>query len=176
MKFQYLIFQSKLILEKNSNISNQKLSINLFENGAKWMYEKLNENDIDNIIQFDYSKNYLAYGVFKYGSAFLFLFGSALLFLKINLFLLPLSIILFYFVEVHFLFLFPLLLDNVENPIIKSIEQTYKIGLFSAMIVVIPIGIYMVLGLLNFKAPLHNWYIGCLSIIIWYKNEIRNRL
>jgi hypothetical protein len=175
MKYQNLISQSKTNLQINPLNINGVVSINIFELGAKWMYEKLNENTNENV-QFDSSINFFAYGMFKYCISLFILFLSAFLFFKINFLLLPLSIVLFYLAEIHFLFLFPILLDNVKAPIWTSIKQTYKTGILTSLVTVIPIGFYMVFGLFNFKDPFRNWYVGCLSIIIWYQNEVRNRV
>ena len=174
MKYIDLIQQSKAKLEQNSNAINSPISINIFALGAKWMFEKLNETNKN--AKFDDRTNYHAYGFLKYGISLIAFFIALLLLSKISIFLIPFSIFVFYFFEVQLLFLFPLLLDKVQNPIWSSVKQTYKIGIFTAMITVIPIGLYMVWGLLNFKNPYKNWHIGCYSIIIWYKNEIRNRL
>ena len=176
MKYQHLISQSKRNLEINPPIISEVVSLNIFQRGAKWMFYKLNENKIGKEMQFNTSINFFAYGFLKYGiSLFVFLL-SVVLFFKVTVFLIPLSIIIFYLAEVHFLFLFPILIDNIENPIWTSIKQTYKTGLITTLITVIPIGFYMVFGLFNFKDPFRNWYVGCLSIIIWYQNEIRNRI
>ncbi len=174
MKYIDLIQQSKAKLEQNSNAINSPISINIFALGAKWMFEKLNETNKN--AKFDDRTNYHAYGFLKYGISLIAFFIALLLLSKISIFLIPFSIFVFYFFEVQLLFLFPLLLDKVQNPIWSSVKQTYKIGIFTAMITVIPIGLYMVWGLLNFKNPYKNWHIGCYSIIIWYKNEVRNRL
>jgi len=175
MKYQELISQSKTIL-KNTPQTKGIFSLKIFEIGAKWMFEQIKNLSIDNELQFNYSVNYLGYGLLKYGISLLFFGYSAFLFYNIHILLLPLSIVIFYLVEIHFLFLFPNLIYNIKNPIFSSIKQIYKIGIIQVLIAVIPIGIFMVFGLLNYKDPLRNWYIGCLSIIIWYKNEIRNRI
>ena len=174
MKYIDLIQQSKSKLEQSSKNIERPISINIFALGPKWMFEKLNETNKS--ATFDETTNYLAYGILKYGLCLVAFFIAILLLSNISIFLIPFSIFVFYFFEVHLLFLFPLLLDKVQNPIWTSVKQTYKIGIFTAMITVIPIGFYMVWGLLNLKNPYKNWHIGCYSIIIWYKNEIRNRL
>lgn len=176
MKYQYLISQSKENLEINPPHINGVVSTSIFGLGAKWMFDKLNENKTAKKMQFNPSVNFFAYGFLKYAISFFVFSFSAFLFFQVNLFLLPLSIITFYLAEVHFLFLFPILIDKVEKPIWTSIKQTYKTGLLTTLITVIPIGIYMVFGLLNFKNPFRNWYVGCLAILIWYQNEIRNRI
>ncbi len=176
MKYQILISQSKLNLEMNP-LKIDKIDIfNIFESGAKWMFIKLNEDHGNSENKFNLEIHFLAYGILKYAISLIIFFLSAFCFLRINLFLIPLSIIIFYLVEVHFLFLFPILIDNYRRPVWTSIKQTYKTGLLTTLITTIPIGLYMVIGLLNLKNPFRNWYIGCLAVIIWYKNEIRNRI
>ena len=101
---------------------------------------------------------------------------SAAFFFSLNIFLTPLSIIVFYLFEVHFLFLFPLIIDKIDQPILTSIKQTYKVGIFNALVTVIPIACFMLKGLFNISKPFHNWHIGSLAILIWYQNEIRDRL
>ena len=174
MKFNNLIFQSRANLEQNPNYINDVISLKVFDLGAKWMFERLNENNEE--AKFNNSTNYLNYGILKYGICFSAFLISAFVFLKINIFLTPISILVFYLFEIHFLFLFPLLIDKVQNPLWTSIQQTYKIGLLTTLVTVIPIGLYMVAGLIKLNDPFRNWYIGCLAIIIWYKNEIRNRI
>ncbi len=176
MKYQQLLSQSKKSLEVHPPNANEMVSIKLFELGAKWMFDKLNENKINKDVQFNCSINFSAYGLFKYGISFVAFFFSAFLFLRFNFLLLPLSIVIFYFAEVHFLFLFPILIDNIKNPIWTSIKQTYKTGIIKAMLTVIPIGLFMMFGIIKFKNPWRNWYIGCLAILIWYKNEVRTRI
>lgn len=174
MKYQNLISESKTSLEIDPPNSNTIISLNIFEIGAKWMFDKLNENKIE--MQFNPLIKFTAYGLFKYGISFFTFLLSAFFLLKFSFLLLPLSILFFYLVEVHFLFLFPILIDNVKNPIWTSIKQTYKIGIMTTLGNVIPIGFYMLFGLLNFKNPFRNWYIGCYAIIIWYQDEVRNRI
>jgi len=176
MKYQELLSQSRNHLVKSSNCIHNEISINLFSIGAKWMFDKLNELDNKKSTKFDHSINYNLYGILKYGICFFALLISFFFFYKIHLFLTPLSVIVFYFFEVHFLFLFPLLIDKTKNPILMSIKQTYRIGIFQSIFTVIPIGFFMVFGLFKINNPFKNWYIGCLSIIIWYQNEVRNRI
>ena len=185
MKYQTLLAQSQAVFDENPLYIKSSFFTNIFGVGAKWMFEKLNEKRHEKLYEnttetppllnlFDPNINYFAYGCLKYGLSFAAFFVAILVFYTINFCLLPLAIPAFYIVEVHFLFLFPLLIDKVENPIFTSIKTTYKIGLYRTLTTVMPIGFYMVFGLLNHKNPYKNWYIGCLSIIIWYKNEIRN--
>ncbi len=174
MKYQQLLKQSKRILQENHLIIDGVISMNIFDIGAKWMFDKLHEHKSE--LKFNQSINFTLYGLLKYGISFFAFLLSVFLFLKVNVLLLPLSIIIFYIAEVHFLFLFPILIDNIEKPIWTSIKQTYKTGMLITLLTVIPISFFMIYGLFNFKDPFRNWYVGCLSIIIWYQNEIRNRI
>ncbi len=174
MKFLHLLKESSIRFDLNK--SNEKVMVNrnLFDLGAKWMFAKMNENNKSPYFKFDDSISFTKFGILKYGLSIL---GSiTYLYIAGSYLFLPIAFVLFYVIEIHFLFLFPLLIDKVDNPLISSIKQTYKIGFLSVLFNVIPIGFYMMIGLLNFKMPYRNWYIGCLSIIIWYNNEVRNRV
>jgi hypothetical protein len=145
----------------------------VFSAGARWMAARMNKN-AETV--WDNTVNFQAFGVFKYGVSFI-AFGLAIYFFgRVSLFLTPLAVPVFYLAEVHFLFLFPLLIDGVGYPVWASIRQTYKIGILRAWINVMPIGAYMIIGLLNTRNAFRNWYIGCLAILIWYDDEVRNRL
>lgn len=174
MKFRRLIAQSRANLEQDPAIHGT-LSLNVFDSGAHWMFEKLNENG-NSKLRFNSRTNYSAYGILKYSVSLLAFVVSAYLLMKISWLLIPLSVVIFYIAEVHFLFLFPVLLDNAERPLLTSMRETYRTGIFTAVFTVIPIGFFMLLGLLNFRDPLRNWYVGCLAVIIWYRDEVRNRI
>ena len=170
MKYQKLLAQSREHLRRFPAAEKQGFSLLVFTNGAEWMLHRMNELDGEERI-FDSSISYEKNGYFKYGICLVaFLLIGAFLFNKAVL-LLPLAILVFYILEIHFLFLFPLLIDKVENPILKSIQMTYEIGVFQALATVIPIGFFMIIGLFNLQNPLKNWYLGCLSILIWYGYE-----
>lgn len=175
MHYKKLLFQSRLILAAAPATGIQKIGPDVFRNGAGWMATKMSEIDPTRTTHFDTGIPFTFYGMLKYGIALCMGCAFVAWAAQNNAFLLPLSIVVFYFFEVHFLFLFPLLIDNVSNPLRKSIKHTYRIGIFRCMITVIFIGFYMLVGLLKIKAPLHNWHIGCLAILIWYKNEVRDR-
>jgi hypothetical protein len=34
----------------------------------------------------------------------------------------------------------------------------------------------MLSGLLNRQNPFRRWHIGCLSVLLWYQHEVRNRV
>ncbi len=176
MKYDNLLAASKANLDKKPLALHCVFSLKIFDHGAQWMFSKLNENNPDKCLPFNPSVHYTGYGVLKYGISFTVLLLAVYVISGIHLGLLPLSIFFFYFAEIHFLFIFPLLLDRCPNPIWNSIKLPYKMGIFSLIITVIPIGFFMIMGLFDVKNPLRNWYIGCNSILIWYQHEIRNRI
>lgn len=174
MRYKELITAAKQQLSTSAHYAVVSPS-QLFSHGAEWMHTHMSELSSDDT-PFDTSIAYNTYGWLKYIISVACCIISAILLSNIHPALSILSILCFYLVEVHFLFLFPLLLDRVAHPIRSSIAATYKVGLASALINTVAIGCYMLIGLLNFKRPLHNWHIGCLAILIWYNNEVRGRI
>jgi len=170
MKALELLEKSKAHLREFSKKEKQVQSLFIFTEGAEWMLLKMNELDKRESV-FDATIPYEKYGYLKYGMSLFFFILSGYFFWLNTPFLLPLSILIFYFFEIHFLFLFPLSLDKEKKPCLTSIQMTYRIGLLKAFLIVIPIGVYMMLGLLNRRDPLRNWYLGCLAILIWYLDE-----
>jgi len=170
MRYQELLSESREHLRRFPAASEQTVSFFIFTNGAEWMLDRMNELDGKKRI-FDASTPYAQYGYFKYGICLMAFFALSYFLFYEAMILLPAAILVFYILEIHFLFLFPLLLDKVENPLLRSIKMTYDIGCLQALLTVMPIGFFMVFGLLNLKKPLKNWYLGCLSILIWYNHE-----
>lgn len=176
MYWQKLLSKSKIFYNNNpQRIKDLKFS-GIFKDGAAWMSARLQE--IRGFHKDEYYKPvpYSFYGVLKYAILLFFFLMAVLILGSMSVFLIPLSALIFYFVEVHFLFLFPLLIDEVNKPISKSLKLTYKVGVFKCFSNVIPISIFMVIGLMNFKNPFRNWYIGCLCILFWYEEAIGNRI
>jgi hypothetical protein len=147
----------------------------LFHTGAKWMYDRMLELQPGDNRPFDPQTNYTGYGLLKYGTCTLATILSIAPLSKYGLLLIPMSIVVFYLIEIHTLFLFPLLIDRAKNPLRTSMKATYRVGIGNCFITVIPISAYMLLGLFRLTNPLRNWYIGCLAIVIWYNNEIRDK-
>ena len=172
MNYDQLIAKSKLVYNEASQVP---LSPYVFTDGAKWMCNQLNQLS-DRKTEFTDSVNYTAYGLLKYGISLLFFLLSVFFFVHINILLVPLAVVIFYFAEVHFLFLFPLLIDGVQHPLQQSVKATYSIGLFTSMYTVFRIGLFMITGLFNISTPFRNWHIGCMAIIIWYQHDVRSRI
>lgn len=78
----------------------------------------------------------------------------------------------FYAVEVQFVFLFPIAIDGSATPWKKAYLMTRKIGTISAMQVVIPLAVVMLAGGLCGQGFVRCWCLGCLSIILWYEDEL----
>jgi len=176
MNYKTLISQSKTEFDSRPNQVEPLLSLKLFNTGAKWMFDKLQKKENGTTIEFNNKTSFASYGLLKYSISLSCAIFSLLTLWRYNTLLIPISILVFYFIEVHFLFLFPLLIDKVKNPISESIKQTYRLGLLTTTLIVIQIGFFMIIGLFNYKNPFRNWHIGCFSIIIWYKYEVRDRL
>jgi hypothetical protein len=140
------------------------------------MHDRLGELRPGDVAPFDSDTRYTIYGLVKYGICLTAAGLAAVGISGYPLFAAPLSILVFYLFEIHFLFLFPLLIDRSPRPLLTSIRATYKIGVWRCLITVIPVAGYMLAGLFRKTDRLGNWYTGCLSILIWYDHEIRNRL
>lgn len=155
---------------------DKPLSVNVFREGGVWMCRWLSRLERKQGISYDGLAHFNAYGFMKYGICIAAFVISLWCFFTWNVYLMPLSVVVFYIAEVHFLFLFPLLIDKVEKPVLKSIAITYRMGLVNVLLKVIPIGFYMAFGLFRFSDPFRNWYKGCLAVLIWYQDEVRDRI
>jgi len=176
MTAKALLKQGALQFDQQPSQVQHVFSRHLFTSGAQWMFGKLPETESETAGRFNVATPFGLYGCYKYGISLLTFVGSFLALEKVSMLLTPLAVLFFYVVEVHFLFLFPLLLDRAKNPILTSMRATYRIGFLRALFGVLTIGVYMLSGLLNRHNPLRRWHIGCLSVILWYQYEVRNRL
>ena len=172
MKYRQLIKAAKQHLQSNPVYVTGMGRV--FNNGGEWMRQRLSELRGSDI-KINNAIPYAGYGLAKYIICGLVFIGSIAWLSSISFWLLPVSVIVFYVVEIHFLFLFPLLIDKMENPVLESIRLTYRAGFGKTLITVMPIGIYMMAGLFDLKDPLKNWHIGCLAVLIWYEQETGNR-
>ncbi|QIL78292.1 MULTISPECIES: hypothetical protein [Hymenobacter] len=171
-----LIRQSERQFDQQPRQVQPVFSPHLFTLGARWMFSQLPVKEPTTAYRVDASPNFGWYGCFKYGLSLLAFAASGWALGHISLLLTPLAVLGFYVMEVHFLFLFPLLLDGAQNPLRTSMKATYRIGLLSALLGVLPIGGYMLSGLLNRQQPFRRWHIGCLAVLLWYQDEVRDRL
>lgn len=167
-KYKKLLQKSEKHVSQYPHCIQEKWSFNVFDEGGVWMSACLGEIGARNITNVGDVINFKWYGTVKYLSCLMVFGVSFLLLLNVNVFLIPFSLLLFYIVEVHFLFLFPLLIDGEKYAIRKSILYTYQYGVLKAILVVIPIAFYMLKGLLNRRFPYYNWQIGCLAILFLY--------
>ncbi|RYY95773.1 MAG: hypothetical protein EOO11_15115 [Chitinophagaceae bacterium] len=147
----------------------------LFDRGARWMQQQLQALDPATPPGFDAAIPFTAWGLLKYGCCLAGAGAAAYGLYLLHPALTPLAVLVFYYCEVHFLFLFPRLLDGRPHPLRASIRSTYKVGPLRALFTVLPIAAYMLIGLFRLRHPLRHWHIGCLAILIWYQDEVRNR-
>lgn len=175
MKPIYLLEKSARYFTQHPGEICPPLSGEIFRSGAIWMYARICELDNTSRPAFDDSIRFGLYGIIKYTVSLLCFVLSLVWMLNYCPLLAPLAIVCFYFAEVHFLFLFPLLIEKVPHPCLRSIQLTYQIGITKTIFTVMVIGIFMVIGLFNISKPLRNWYIGCLAILLWYC-EIKHRI
>jgi hypothetical protein len=180
MTYKYLIATGKAHLEKYPGHNPASGIATLFPTGARWLYDRLNllNGNIDgnNTQVFNPRINYNLYGFLKYGICLLGCSITAWWLSKYSMLLMPLSIFVFYLLEAQLLFLFPLLIDNSPAPVVASIRTAFRIGILKCVFTVIPIAIFMIIGLFRKKDATRNWQIGCIAILIWYIDEVRNRI
>lgn len=173
MTYRQLITASKTHYAAHAPQSSLPRPAVLFPFGARWMYDRLHELQPGSMRPFDPAIDYNWYGGMKYGIC---LTGLGMGFLSPGVWAIPAGIALFYLLEVHLLFLFPLLIDDEPRPLLTSLRATYKAGVGKCLTMVLPIAGFMLIGLLHKTHRLRNWYVGCLAIIIWYDHEIRARI
>ncbi len=153
----------------------QDLQKGIFSTGGRWMFYWMQILQFDEKRTLQHGINFAFYGLFKYaisGAVFLI----TLFFLwPLGWMYAPLSIICFYAVEVQLMFLFPLLIDQSPAPLRESRTMTRSIGTIYTVLVILPIGVFMLLGLFHWKNPLKHWYLGCLAVVIWYILERKAR-
>ncbi|WP_153799144.1 hypothetical protein [Foetidibacter luteolus] len=175
MHYKKLLAEAEAFLKDNPEYVRQTFTLQLFNVGAAWMATKLQQLDNSRKVHVNPGTNFTFYGLLKYGLCIVASVIACCFLYRESIFLVPAAFFVFYLCEVHLLFLFPLLIDNTTNPVWKSIRHTYKIGLLNALSRVIPISLYMIAGLFNINTAFKNWHAGSIAILIWYKNEVRNR-
>lgn len=169
-----LLSEAKAYAKNDSNPRPFRLKT-LFKDGAFWMFERMQIIDFKENRKFDTTIPFNFYGYLKYLICCIFFSLSIFYIYDFSIIIsILLSAFSFYIAEVSFLFLFPILIDEQENPLYKSIKMTYQIGYIKCVFTVMPIAFFMLLGLLNCKNPLKNWYIGCWAILVWYYNAMKS--
>jgi len=152
----------------------QKESLHAYKGGfpsaVKWMRLALQILRSKEIPERNIPYSFL--GFIKYGLAgFTFiLYIIFIIHIKYYIFL-PFAIVLFYGIEVQFLFLFPLAIDGISKPIYHSLNCKVKGGRFASIFGVIVIAIFMISGILPQKSFFRNWSVGCIAVLIWYEDS-----
>jgi hypothetical protein len=176
MNLKELLKKSEACLLNEPYSVHQPLSVHVFQNGGEWMRQWLYQLEGRSIEADRHAIRFNFYGFVKYAVSLSAFVMSFVWLFTWTVYVTPLAVLVFYFFEVHFLFLFPLLIDNVKNPVLRSVCATYQTGIMKSLAMVIPIGFYMLIGLCRISDPFRNWHKGCLAVLIWYKEDVRNRI
>lgn len=144
-----------------------------FTYGGFWMVDQLGALRQESPILKDQKHSFNKIGFLKYSACVLFGIIPMLV-IGLNLVSIVLFVLLFYIAEIHFLFLFPLVIEGVADPFKANYRLVKNIGFLRCLINIVPIACYMVIGLFNFRSPLYNWYVGCLSVLILYVEETKD--
>jgi hypothetical protein len=145
-----------------------------FDRGGRWMAVQLARLEPERPAGV-LAQAFAIYGWIKYGISIAAALLTAWLLYNLYPALALGGVAAFYLVEVLFVFLFPLLIDGVRRPLARSIRCTFQAGYFRVLVNVILIAAYMLSGLFT-QSPLCRWHIGCGAILIWYQDEIRDRV
>ncbi len=152
-----------------------RYSSDIFRDGAFWMHCRMNEMDSVRNSEFPNEENFTCYGIFKYLTVSAAGLVSAGILIRISLFLLPVSILIFYLTEMFFLFLFPLLIDRCRNPAAENFAILKKTGLIRSFYCLLRIAFKMISGIFNTADPFKEWKIGCIAVLFWYKEVSSSR-
>lgn len=144
-----------------------------FADGGAWMAEQLYLRSARPAPS-GIPPNYRKAGLIKYGLSLLAAFLTALSVVSICPVTILLAIIVFYVVEVQFLFLFPLMADENATPYRSAIRISWSVGILRCVGNTIPIAVHMLVGLMNHKDPFRGWHTGCLAVLIWYLDIRKN--
>jgi len=166
--FQELFLEAEAFAPKAPALPQIKAT-EVFEAGALWMggcLAQIRETPGDRRL----SASFTAYGYLKYGLAS----GAAALWVLLTSmsdwpYLFPLGILVFYLVEVNFLFLFPILLDGRQRPISTSFRMTRNLGYIYAMKNLAAIASRMLFGGFAGRGFKRSWLMGCLAVLFWYE-------
>ena len=173
MLFLELLKKSELRIDQQKEFTSPFPLGNLFQRGGFWMLNFM-QQQADK--EMNLADKFYFYGMLKYFACITISILAIVIFYPLSWVEIFLVIILFYAVEVHFLFLFPLIIEQAKNPMKSSVQMLYRIGLGKAVITVIPIAVYMIIGLLSRENPFRKWHIGCGAIVVWYEQETKYRL
>ena len=157
----------RLLRQAEAELGDGLFPYRNFSAGGAWMAEQLYQRAGQSLPS-ENLPDYHTAGIIKYGLASLAGIMTIPVIALVGPLAIPLSILVFYCVEVHLLFLFPLLAEGDETPYHTSVRLCRRIGVLHCVLTIIPVAIWMLTGLLNIKKPYRSWHIGCLAVIIWY--------
>src|SRR5262249_34852225 len=116
MKYPELLQRAEAHINRHPSQYQPETSFDVFNSGGRWMQQQMelldgHKSHEHTVQSFSY------YGYLKYGICLAAFIASLLLLSQISIYLTPLAVLVFYGIEVHFLFLFPLIIDGAANPI-----------------------------------------------------------
>jgi predicted MPP superfamily phosphohydrolase len=140
-----------------------------FSSGAQWMRIALEHIRSKPVAPHPAHFQWL--GLVKYGLAVTASVAFAIAMIALRQPVLSLAAILvFYAVEAQFVFLFPLALDGVRQPLRASRRWTLRAGgTLVVMWTVMQLALTMVLGGFIGSGFVRSWCVGCLAVCVWYE-------
>ena len=171
-RWQFLLTRAAELYDEPSNglaASARHAGRHGFRSGAEWMrraMETIRGCSID-----ESQADFHTLGIVKYGAASAVAVGWAFATLLLNVPLLALCAApLFYAVEAHGVFLFPVAIDGYTRPFCTARLWTVRAGgTLHVMTIVMPIAVGMLCGGLAGRGFRRSWCLGCLAICIWYE-------
>lgn len=150
-----------------------RAGLSAFDGGAGWMHAGLCE--LRGASGPPPAHRWQRWGVGKYGACALAALAVTALAVAVGAWWLSpvLVVAAFYGVEAQMVFLFPLLLDGAERPLVASRRLTVAAGgTARVMVTVLPLAVMMLFGGLVGQGFVRSWCLGCLAVLLWYE-ELR---
>jgi hypothetical protein len=141
---------------------------NIFQVGGQWMKKALKRMGVESLSRF--KPPFQELGYFKYGlAAWAALLAGCLLLQAGPWAASTAALLVFYLVESQMVFLFPLSIEAVEDPIRESLRDVRRAGgNFKVMVTVMVLALYMVSGGFFRENLKKSWCIGCLAVLVWH--------
>lgn len=106
MYWNKLLKKSKAFYEVHPQVIDELKFLDIFKDGAEWMHTRLQEMRGFQEHKFHKTNKYSFYGALKYIILLVTFLIAVLALWSVNVFIVPVSVLIFYFVEVHFYFCF----------------------------------------------------------------------
>lgn len=143
-----------------------------FAGGARWMAGALSILRADTAPPSPPDVGWQRLGVTKYALCLLaaaVATAAALPF--VPLFAAVVGVLIFYVVEVQFVFAFPIALDSHARPLRKSASVLrHSTGTLRGVATVVPLATVMLFGGFVGRGFVRSWCVGCLGVLVWYEH------